>query len=68
MNEAPEGLNYGNQHREGERNKLESELEKGKYDSARSAHYGQECDSAESLRMAGSGSHDPMYGSNRKNK
>lgn len=64
MKESPEGLNYGTSHA-GEKNVLESHLEKGKYDSARHSGYAAECDSAEALRMAGGGSHDPMYMKNK---
>lgn len=68
MHQAPEGLKYGDQNKQGDRNMPDSLLEKGKYDTARAAHYGKECDDAEALRMLTGGSSDPVYASNRKNK
>lgn len=71
MREAPENLDYGmvnKDHKFDHPDVLESHLEKGKYDSARSGEHGSNYDSAANMRMNGKGSVDPMYGDNHKNK
>jgi hypothetical protein len=68
MNEAPEGLDYGSQHRDHESNVLESHLEKGKYDSARDGEHGSMLDKAAAMRLKDGGCCDPVYEHQRKNK
>lgn len=67
MREAKENLDYGHSH-QGEKNTLESHLEKGKYDSARACNHGAEYDGSADMRLAHMGSHDPMYGDKYKNR
>lgn len=64
-----EGLDYGTMTQNNEYEKadcLESHLENGKYTTG--ATPSAEHEKAETLRMLGQGSHDPMYGHSKKNK
>lgn len=67
MREAPENMDYGQSH-QGPKDKMESYLEKGKYDSARHGNHGAELDATAKMRMGHGGSTDPMYVDSHKNK
>lgn len=67
MNDTYEGLKYGHDNdKYAEANMLEKHLEKGKMETG--ATPSAEHEKAETMRMLGACSHDPMYKHTKKNK
>lgn len=68
MHNAPEGLEYSHDNNKfAEANKLTEHLEKGKYETAGGEKFAEH-EAAETKRMLGCCSHDPIYGNSKKNK